>query len=86
MRLDLRKLGIDEWLILTVMALYTEACTVYRTDAGLSDSFEVKVGLHQEFVSSPLMFSVGMDVVVYFTSCCMLMYGTHNGAASYTFS
>ena len=30
------------------MALYTEACTVVRTDAGLSESFEVKVGLHQE--------------------------------------
>ena len=26
------------------MALYTEACTI---DAGLSESFEVKVGLHQ---------------------------------------
>ena len=29
------------------MALYTEACTIVRTDAGLSESFEVKVGLHQ---------------------------------------
>ena len=38
---------MDEWLIRTVMALYTEACTVVRTDAGLSESFEVKVGLHQ---------------------------------------
>ena len=27
-RLPLRKLGVDEWLIRTVMALYTEACTV----------------------------------------------------------
>ena len=30
-----------------LMALYTEACTVVTTDAGLSKSFEVKVGLHQ---------------------------------------
>ena len=30
----LRKLGVDEWLIRTVMALYTETCTVVRTDAG----------------------------------------------------
>ena len=36
-RWDLRKLGVDEWLIRTVMALYTEACTVVRTDAGLSE-------------------------------------------------
>ena len=42
-RWALRKLGVDEWLIRTVMALYTEACTVVRTDAGLSESFKVKV-------------------------------------------
>ena len=53
---------MDEWLIRTVMALYTEACTVVRTDAGLSESFEVKVGLHQGSVLSPL-FAAVMDVV-----------------------
>ena len=46
-RWTLRKLGVDEWLIRTFMALYTEAFTVVRTDAGQSESFEVKVGLHQ---------------------------------------
>ena len=45
-RWALRKLGVDEWLIRTVMALYTEACTVVRTDSGFSQSFEVTVGLH----------------------------------------
>ena len=35
-RWALRKLGlgVDEWLIHTVMALYTEACTLVRTGAG----------------------------------------------------
>ena len=47
MRWALRKLGVDEWLIRTVMELYTEACTVVRTDSGLGESFKVKVGLHQ---------------------------------------
>ena len=42
-RWALHKLVVDEWLIRTVMALYTEAGTVVRTDAGLSESFEVKV-------------------------------------------
>ena len=51
------------WLIRTVMALYTETCTVVRTDAGLSKSFEVKVSLHQGSVLSPLLFSAVMDVV-----------------------
>ena len=36
-RWALMKLGVDEWLIRTVMTLYTEACTVVRTDAGLSE-------------------------------------------------
>ena len=80
MRWALRKLGVDEWLICTVMALYTEVCIVVRTDAGLSDSFEVKVGLHQGSVPSRLLFA---DViwmvspvrreVVFLLSCCMLM-------------
>ena len=63
MRWALRKLGVDEWLIRTVMALYTKACTVVRTNAGLSESFEVKVGLHQGSVLSPLLFAAVMDVV-----------------------
>ena len=62
-RWSFRKLSVDEWLIRTVMALYTEACTVVRTDAGLSESFEVKVGLHQGSVPSPLLFAALMDVV-----------------------
>ena len=43
--------------------VYTEDCTVVKTDAGLSKSFDVKVGLHQGSVMSPLLFAVVMDVV-----------------------
>ena len=50
-----RKLGVDEWLIRTVMALYTGACTVVKTGAGLSKSFDVNVGLHQGSVLSQLL-------------------------------
>ena len=45
------------------MALYTEACTVVRTYAGISESFEVNVGLHQGSVLSPLLSADVMDVV-----------------------
>ena len=62
-RWALRKLGVDEWLIRTVIALYTEDCTVVRTYAGLSESFEVKVGLHQGSVLSPLLFAAVVDGV-----------------------
>ena len=61
-RWALRKLGVGEWLIRTIMAL-SEACTIVKTDAGLSESFEVKVGLHQGSVLSPLLFAAVMDVV-----------------------
>ena len=60
-RWALRNLGVDEWLISIFMALYTEPCTVHRTDAGLS--FEVKVGLHQGSVLSPLLLASVMAIV-----------------------
>ena len=62
-RRPLGKLSVDEWLNRTVMVLYKEDCTVVRTDTGLSESFEVKVGLHQGSVLSPLLFAAVMDVV-----------------------
>ena len=62
-RWALRNLGVNEWLIRTVMALYTEACTVVRTDAGLSEFFLMKAGLHQGSVLSPLLFAAVIDVV-----------------------
>ena len=37
-RWALRKFGVDKWLICIVMTLYTEAYTVVRTYAGLSES------------------------------------------------
>ena len=49
---------VDEWLIRTAMALYTEACTVARTHAGIGESFEVKVGLYQGSILSLLPFAV----------------------------
>ena len=36
---------------------------VVRTDAGLSESFEVKVGIHQGPLLSRLLFAAVMDVV-----------------------
>ena len=45
------------------MTLYTEACNVVRTAAGLSESFEVNVGSHQGSVMNPLLFAAAMDVI-----------------------
>ena len=54
---------MDEWLQEVVMALFEEANTVIRTGAGDSNSFHVKVGVHQGSVLSPLLFAIVMDAV-----------------------
>ena len=43
----MRKLGVEEWLVLAVMSMYSGAKTVVRTVYGNSNGFEVKVGMHQ---------------------------------------
>ena len=62
-RWALRKLGVDEWLVRAVMAMYERARTVVRTRDGNSEEFEVKVGVHQGSVLSPLLFVVVMEVL-----------------------
>uniref|UniRef100_UPI00358E0C29 craniofacial development protein 2-like n=1 Tax=Myxine glutinosa TaxID=7769 RepID=UPI00358E0C29 len=59
----LRKLGVEEWLIRVVMAMYKRARTAVRTKDGNSGEFEVKVGVHQGSVLSPLLFVAVMEVL-----------------------
>ena len=47
--------AVDEWLVNAVMAKYEGAQTV-RTTEGDSKAFNVKVGLHQGSLLSPLLF------------------------------
>ena len=63
MKWALRRSGVEEWLVAAVMSLYTDACTVVRTSAGDSEKFEVRVGVHQGSVLSPVLFAIIMDVV-----------------------
>ena len=44
------------------MTLYTEACTVVMTDAGLSETFEVKVDLHQGSLLSVVVVRLSVHV------------------------
>ena len=62
-RWALRQLGVEEWLVQTVMVMYEKARTTVRTKQGSSEEFEVNVGVHQGSVISLLLFVVVMEVV-----------------------
>ena len=46
-----------------VMAMYEQARTVVRCSSGVTDPFQVRVGLHQGSVLSPLLFVVVLEEV-----------------------
>jgi len=46
-----------------VMAMYEGSQTVARTTEGDSKAFNVKEGLHQGSVLSPLLFMIAMEIV-----------------------
>ena len=57
------KSGVEEWLVETVMVMYNNVKTVVRTKYGDSEELEVKVGVHQGLVLSPLLFVLVMNAV-----------------------
>ena len=68
--LALRKKGIPEVLLRSVMNLYDEEKTRVRMDSDLSEELEVKVGMHQGSVLSPFLIALVVDVVTEFTREC----------------
>ncbi len=60
---SLRKKGVTEKMIRIIKAMYDGARTVVKTSNGNTDSFEIKVGVHQGSCLSPLLFIIVMDVV-----------------------
>ena len=63
LELAMRKKGILEVLVRSVMSLYERAKTRVRVDSELSEEIEVKVGMHQGSVLSPFLFAEVVDVV-----------------------
>jgi len=60
----MRKLGVEEWLVSAVMSMYTGAKTVVRTVYGNSNSFVVKISMHQGSALSPLLFVIVMEALL----------------------
>ena len=57
-RWALRKLVVDKWIVRLVQGMYSNARSRVRVGEGYSEVFEVKVGVHQGSVLSPLLFII----------------------------
>ena len=62
----MRKLGVEEWLVRAVMAMYKHARTRVRSyGESVSEWFGVNVGVHKGSVLSPLLFIIVMGAVTH---------------------
>ena len=59
----MRKKGLSEIMVRTVMSLYDGAKTKVRVGSAYSEEFEVRLGVHQWSVLSPLVFAIVVDVI-----------------------
>ena len=59
----MRKKGLSEVMVRAVMSLYDGAKTRVRVGSAYSEEFEVKVGVHQGSVLSPLLSAIVVDVI-----------------------
>ena len=59
----MRKLGVDEWLIETVMVTYKDSNSAVRVNNTVGEKFNVEVGMHQGSVLSPLLFILVLEAL-----------------------
>ena len=59
----LRKLCVEEWIVRLVQGIYANARSCVRVGEGYSEDFEVKVGVHQGSVLSPLLFIIVLEAL-----------------------
>ena len=59
----LRKLGVEEWIVRLVQGMYANARSRVRVGEEYSEEFEVKVGVHQGSVLSPLLFIIVLEAL-----------------------
>ena len=60
---SMRKLGVEEWVISVVQSMYENAKSRVQVGSKFSSDFEVKVGVHQGSVLSPLLFAIVMEAL-----------------------
>ena len=59
----MRKLKIDEWLVRIVQSMYKEVRSRERVGDDNSNSFDVRVGVHQGSLLSPLLFVIVLEAL-----------------------
>jgi hypothetical protein len=59
----LRKLGVEEWMVNVIRSMYAGATTAVKLRSGESKEFEVRVGVHQGSVLSPLLFTIVLEAL-----------------------
>ena len=59
----LRSLGVDEWLVSVIQAMYADTSTMVKLNGKVSKGFGVRVGVHQGSVLSPLLFIIVLEAL-----------------------
>ena len=54
---------MDEWIVRLIQGMYYNARSRVRVGEGYSEEFEVKVGVHQGSVLSPLLFIIVLEAL-----------------------
>ena len=56
--MGIEKTCVEEWIVRLVQGMYANARSRVHVGKGYSEEFEVKVGVHQGSVLSPLLFII----------------------------
>jgi Reverse transcriptase (RNA-dependent DNA polymerase) len=59
----LKRAGVEEWVVEVIKSMYAGATTAVQMKNGASQEFELKVGVHQGSVLSPLLFIIVMEAL-----------------------
>src|SRR5579862_3237512 len=60
---SLRELGVEESIVHVIKSMYDVSTTAVKLKNGVSERFEVKVGVHQGSVLSPLLFIIVLETL-----------------------
>ena len=60
---SLRELDVDESIVRVIKSLYDGSTTAVKLKDGVSERFEIKVGVHQRSVLSPLLFIIVLEAL-----------------------